>query len=91
MLDAEILADVYIAMTRGQESLIMESDEGAPAQQDVTTVEALASCEHPDTHRALRIQRADETEQLEHAQLLAAIQKESKGKCLWLADSGNTD
>ena len=91
LLDAEILADVYIAMTRGQESLIMEADEGAPAQQDVTTVEALAPGQTPDTHCALRIQRADETEQLEHAQLLAAIQKESKGKCLWLADSGNID
>jgi DNA polymerase-3 subunit epsilon len=34
LLDAELLADVYLAMTRGQESLIMALDEPAPQLDD---------------------------------------------------------
>ncbi|WP_305075539.1 DNA polymerase III subunit epsilon [Propionivibrio sp.] len=86
LLDAEILADVYIAMTRGQESLITDSEENPAPLQDVAGAEALTHGLAPDAPRVLRILKADETEQAEHAQLLAAIQKESKGKCLWLAD-----
>ena len=37
--------------------------------------------------RAHIIIRASESEQAEHEKLLAAIQKESKGKCLWLPAS----
>ena len=86
LLDAEILADVYISMTRGQESLIMETDDSASAQQDINAVESLATGLAMDAQRTLRVLRADATELVEHTQLLSAIQKESKGKCLWLAD-----
>lgn len=85
LLDAEILADVHISMTRGQESLIMETDESASAQQDINAAESLAGLAM-DAQRTLRVLRADATEMAEHTQLLSAIQKESKGKCLWLAD-----
>lgn len=86
LLDAEILADVYIGMTRGQESLIMETDEGPSQQQDFAGGEAQITGLAPDIRRVFHVLKADETEQAEHAQLLAAIQKESKGKCLWLSD-----
>jgi DNA polymerase-3 subunit epsilon len=86
LLDAEILADVYIAMTRGQESLITDTEESTTPPQNVAGAEALTNGLASGTPRVLRVLKADETEQAEHAQLLAAIQKESKGKCLWLED-----
>ena len=80
LLDAEILAEVYVAMTRGQESLIMElaSDRSGPSE----TVEQ-AQTRVPG--KAQRIVHASTDEQAEHEQVLTAIEKESKGKCLWLS------
>ena len=79
LLDAEILAEVYVAMTRGQESLIMDlgDDEGG---QGALGGQTLAGGQR----KPLRIQRASDEETAAHEQQLAAIQKESKGKCLWL-------
>lgn len=78
LLDAEILAEVYVAMTRGQESLIMDlGDDGAGGG-------ALAGQKGGGQRPPLRIVRASEDELAQHDLQLAAIQKESKGKCLWL-------
>jgi DNA polymerase III subunit epsilon len=78
LLDAEILAEVFVAMTRGQESLIMElAKEGGGL---ATAVDADAA-----PREALLVLRASAEELADHEQLLAAMQKESKGKCLWLA------
>ena len=82
LLDSEILAEVYVAMTRGQESLIMDltSDESGQT--------ALASsAQRSRPRRTLTVVRATESECAEHEKILAAIQKESKGKCLWLPPS----
>ena len=81
LLDAEILAEVYVAMTRGQESLNMElsSDTTGP-------LDANGQVKIPVHNRTQHILRATDTELEQHEQLLAAIQKESKGKCLWLSD-----
>ena len=82
LLDSEILAEVYVAMTRGQESLIMNltSDESGQT--------ALASsAQRSRPRRTLTVVRAAEGECAEHEKVLAAIQKESKGKCLWLPPS----
>ena len=81
LLDAEILAEVYVAMTRGQESLIIDLENNSAEQQAINQ-QALA--DRP--RREQRIVRASDDEIAEHAALLAAIQKESKGQCLWLAD-----
>ena len=79
LLDAEILAEVYLAMTRGQESLIIDlADE--PAQRSDTG-------HRPATVGAARaqlIRRASPEELAEHEKLLAAIEQASKGRCLWL-------
>lgn len=84
LLDAEILAEVYVAMTRGQESLIMDIDDNTTAQLDVT------GQIHANGHRKTqRILRASDAELAEHAQLLTSIEKESKGKCLWLPREEN--
>ncbi len=73
LLDAELLAEVYLAMTRGQESLVMELDE--PAAEIAT----FAAGSRP----TLRIVRAVPDELAEHDRVLKEIDKESKGRCLW--------
>ena len=78
LLDAEILAEVYVAMTRGQESLIMDLGNDNTVQANAT-----GQLQTDGQRKAQRILRASETELAEHARLLTAIDKESKGKCLW--------
>ncbi|MFT3964082.1 DNA polymerase III subunit epsilon [Propionivibrio sp.] len=86
LLDAEILAEVYVAMTRGQESLIMEIDQDKASAQE-TILSPLPQGMHEEIRHAHTVLRATGQELAEHDQLLASIQKESKGKCLWLADT----
>ena len=76
LLDAEILAEVYLAMTRGQESLMMGLDEAAP-----TPGESAASL---GSRPPLRVVRADESELQAHEAVLGEIAKAAKGSCLWL-------
>ena len=78
LLDAELLADVYLAMTRGQESLIMALDEPAPQLDD-------ADGGAPLTERPpLRVLRASAEEIEGHDKVLAEIAKANKGHCLWI-------
>ena len=75
LLDAQLLADVWLAMTRGQETLdIMLA--GAPAP-------ALGAHLAP-LRVLLRVVRASDAERAEHAAMCARIERESKGQCLWL-------
>ena len=76
LLDTELLADVYLAMTRGQNSLMIEPDE-APRVQ-------LGADGQARQRKPLTVQRASEAELADHERLLAAIDKESKGACIWL-------
>jgi DNA polymerase-3 subunit epsilon len=75
LLDAQLLADVWIAMTRGQESLeiamnvapaLLMADTAAPSQV------------------LLAVVRPDEEELAAHAAMCERIERESKGRCLWL-------
>jgi DNA polymerase-3 subunit epsilon len=75
LLDAELLAEVYLGMTRGQESLMMDLEMGA------AEVAALAIGERPP----IRVLAASADELAEHERVLAEIDKESKGKTLWRA------
>jgi DNA polymerase-3 subunit epsilon len=78
LLDAELLAEVYLAMTRGQESLIMELNPApSPGLQTALTEE----------RPALRVLRASAEELAEHERVLAEIGKESKGNCIWPASA----
>jgi len=74
LLDAELLAEVYLAMTRGQESLVMEVDTGAAAT---------AGAEDGAGKVELFVLRASKEELAQHAQQLEEIDKASKGACLW--------
>ncbi len=72
LLDAELLGEVYLAMTRGQESLIIDLE--APAPRDLN--------DQPVRYDIV-IQYASAAELSEHERVLANIAKESKGKALW--------
>lgn len=75
LLDAELLAEVYLAMTRGQESLMMALEEEKPEDSG-----AFAT----DARPTLKIVRASEAELSAHNATLADIAKANKGLCLWL-------
>jgi DNA polymerase-3 subunit epsilon len=80
LLDAQLLAEVYLAMTRGQESLTI--DMGA----ERSAASATAGPDGPCAIRhALRViaPTADEAEA--HRAYLEALQSETKGRCVWLA------
>jgi DNA polymerase-3 subunit epsilon len=81
LLDAELLAEVYLAMTRGQESLVMEQPPPSKAHADNGTARVAKA------HPALLVRRASEEDVATHLQVLEHIQKESNGKCLWLDDT----
>ena len=75
LLDAELLADVYINLTRGQETLLI--DLGDVAAEG-------AALEHIDLSQLdLPILPADNNDQAAHEQTLAGIDQDSGGKTLW--------
>ncbi|MBN9372378.1 DNA polymerase III subunit epsilon [Hydrogenophaga sp. YM1] len=75
LLDAELLADVYINMTRGQDALLIEVAD-APGEGGVVEVVDLSRLDLP-------VLRANEQEALAHDTVLAELDKSSKGKTLW--------
>ena len=79
LLDAEILAEVYVAMTRGQESLIIDLSNDSASQAS-----GAEQSQADKPRRPQRVVLADADELAAHEQLLTIIQKESKGKCQWL-------
>lgn len=78
LLDTELLAEVYLAMTRGQNSLMIETEELPNTQNANGTPRA--------DRKPLTVRRAAEAELADHQRVLEGIQKESKGTCLWLAE-----
>jgi len=75
LLDTELLAEVYLAMTRGQDSLLGDGSDEREEQA------AALSGDMP--RLAVRVLLATEEELAQHAQQLADIDKASKGACLW--------
>jgi DNA polymerase-3 subunit epsilon len=75
LLDTELLAEVYFAMTRGQDSLL--GDDQAPKTRQPAVLSNDAS------RPKLRVLEPSAEELAEHAQRLADIDKASKGNCLW--------
>ncbi|WP_324778668.1 DNA polymerase III subunit epsilon [Thiobacillus sedimenti] len=73
LLDCELLAAVYLALTRGQESLSIGLEaRGTETERDAARVRPRPV-----------VRRASPEELAAHASLLHAIAKESKGACLW--------
>lgn len=76
LLDTELLAEVYFAMTRGQKSLLGEDDASQMRQPAVLSTDA--------SRPKLRVLQPGAEELADHARQLADIDKASKGNCLWL-------
>src|SRR5690349_4415253 len=75
LLDAQLLADVWLAMTRGQETLdIVMAAADAPA---------IALSQSP-LRASLVVVRASAEELARHAAMCERIERESKGRCLWM-------
>ena len=78
LLDAELLADVYINLTRGQEALLI--DLGDVGEQGVAGERIdLSAFDLP-------VLTANAQELAAHADVLAQIDKASGGKLVWQAD-----
>ena len=66
LLDAELLAEVYMAMTRGQDSLMMDLGQA----QNVAAIQF-----EGDKERALKVVRANETELVAHEAYIKSLTK----------------
>jgi DNA polymerase-3 subunit epsilon len=78
LLDAEILADVYLAMTGGQTTLSLSAEDSDQAG-GTADIRRLDNSRPP-----LRVIAASADELLAHEARLAAIDKASGQQCLWL-------
>ena len=78
LLDAEILADVYLLMTGGQTKLNLQSDNGQ--QGDASGIRRLNAGRAP-----LKVIRAGEQELQAHEARLDLVMKKG-GSCLWRAE-----
>ena len=74
LLDAELLADVYLSMTRGQNSLSMDLEEETDSGGNLLEAVALAE---------VIVLAASADELAEHESLLGGLDKAVKGSCIW--------
>ena len=74
LLDAELLADVYLSMTRGQNSLSMDLEEEVAEGGGLLEAVALAD---------IVVLAASADELAEHESLLGGLDKTIKGTCIW--------
>lgn len=81
LLDAEILADVYLLMTGGQTSLSLGGNQakGEGAANNINEIRRLSL-----TRKPLPVIRASEAELSAHQEKLTAIAKTSGDNCVWL-------
>jgi DNA polymerase-3 subunit epsilon len=74
LLDAELLADVYLSMTRGQNSLSMEIEVEVSTEGGMLEAVPLAD---------IIVLAASADEIAEHESLLGGLDKAVKGSCVW--------
>jgi DNA polymerase-3 subunit epsilon len=75
LLDTELLAEVYLGMTRGQESLLGEDAENTETSHGNHPTERITA--------PVRVLLASEEELTQHDAQLGDIDKASKGACIW--------
>ena len=80
LLDAELLAEVYLAMTRGQDSLTIDMHADLQNEGEDGMGASLAE---------ILIVAPTPSELAEHEALLAQLDKEVKGTCLWRQSIGD--
>jgi len=82
LLDAEILADTYLAMTGGQGSLSLGGS-------DTESVDGVSTIKHEKVlsdRPALKVIKADPDELAAHQGRLTDLDKSSGGSCIWTSD-----
>jgi len=77
LLDAGLLAEVYIRMTRGQESLVIDAADAAGADIEMAGIDL--------AQFTLAVLQPSDEELVAHEALLAELDKASGGKTLWRA------
>jgi DNA polymerase-3 subunit epsilon len=77
LLDSQLLAEVWLAMTRGQDALLIDVDDqaGAPSADGLALGRFDAS--------VLMVVSASSEELAEHQEYLAALDKASGDSCVW--------
>jgi DNA polymerase III subunit epsilon len=75
LLDAQLLADVWLAMTRGQETFDMGIAAEIAPSMHLSEAPLMAT---------VRVLRATHTERAAHAAMCERIARESKAGCLWM-------
>ncbi|HEY5140789.1 MAG TPA: DNA polymerase III subunit epsilon [Methylococcales bacterium] len=78
LLDAEILADVFLLMTGGQSSLLDEGQSGMDESSVNTSVIRVSA-----NRSALKVIRCNDEELTAHQQRLEALEKASGSVCIW--------
>ncbi|MEO7400081.1 MAG: DNA polymerase III subunit epsilon [Polaromonas sp.] len=76
LLDAELLADVYINLTRGQNSLMMDVGDNSQQGESEAAIVDLSAFDLP-------VLAANDQEIGEHEKVLDGLDKASKGKTVW--------
>lgn len=76
LLDAELLAEVYLAMTRGQDSLTIEHANDPAQAADGRPIAFAAMAD-------IIVLRANAEELAEHEATLDRLDAEAKGRCVW--------
>ena len=80
LLDSNLLAEVYIRMTRGQNSLVIDEEKGS--EEQVVQIDEVQAAIDLSTF-VLPVLRAAEVEQAAHDKMLAELDKASGGKTIW--------
>jgi DNA polymerase-3 subunit epsilon len=75
LLDAELLADVYIYMTRGQDALLIEVEDSSDSKKRADAIDMQSL--------KLTVISASEQELAAHEEVLVQIDKASNGQTLW--------
>jgi len=79
LLDAQLLAEVYLALTRGQESLMMDLPKVPVAGTERTGLSGFGP------RPAILVVAPTSAEMEAHRAYLAALDAASRGHCVWLA------
>lgn len=82
LLDAEILSDVYLAMTGGQAALVLDPESDPDSDAGDGGIRRLDFSRTP-----LPVIDPDDDEIAAHQALLEAINDRTDGACLWLQES----
>ena len=75
LVDARLLCDIYVAMTRQQSSLVLSHAQGRTAAADDDWSNSISHLPKIEPSR---------DESAAHAKYLAELDKETKGSCVWL-------